>query len=147
MSNFIVSNIPWVWLGVCVLLLIVEALTAGLTTIWGAASAFVMIFISTLGLSFQWQIVIFLVMTIVLVVTTRPILLRKLEKKKTDVASLIGKEVRVTKKITASEKGEAVTANDVIWTACSADGTEIPEKTVCIIEAVEGNTLKLRVKE
>lgn len=147
MSEFILTNMPWVWLGVCVLLIVFEALTAGLTTIWGAVSALLMIFLSALGLPLQWQLIIFLVLTIVLIITTRPVLLRKMAEKRTNVDNLIGQEVKVTGKITKFEKGEAETRNGVSWKATSEDGTEIEAGSVCIISGVEGNTLKLKVKE
>lgn len=147
MYELIVSNMPWVWLGVCVLLLIFEALTAGLTTIWGAISALLMIFLSTLGISLRWQLIIFLLITIVLIVTTRPVLLRKMKEKRTNVDNLIGQEVKVTKEITKFEKGEAETRNGVSWTATSEDESRIRKGSVCIISGVEGNTLKLKLKE
>lgn len=147
MSELIVSNMPWVWLGVCVLLLIIEALTTALTTIWGAASALVLVFLSTLNIPIRWQLIIFLVLTIVLVVTTRPIFLRKMKEKRTNVDNLLGQEVKVTKTITKFEKGLAETRNGVSWTATSEDESEIKKGSVCIISSVEGNTLKLKLKE
>ncbi len=147
MSELIVSNMPWVWLGVCVLLLIIEALTTALTTIWGAVSALVLVFLSTLNIPIRWQLIIFLVLTIVLVVTTRPIFLRKMKEKRTNVDNLLGQEVKVTKTITKFEKGLAETRNGVSWTATSEDESEIKKGSVCIISSVEGNTLKLKLKE
>lgn len=99
---------PWIWLAAMVVLVIIEALTMALTTIWGAISALVMIFLSMTGLAVHWQILIFLVLTITLILTTRPFAIKKLKlNAKTNVATIIGQDVVVTKKITKFEKGEA----------------------------------------
>ena len=61
-----------IWLFLVVVLLIIELVTVGLTTIWfaaGSASAFLL---SLAGLGIGWQIGVFLVVSIVLFVFTRP---------------------------------------------------------------------------
>ena len=50
--------------GIFVVLVVIEAATQGLTTIWGAASALIMVFISQTGMSIGWQILLFLVLNI-----------------------------------------------------------------------------------
>ncbi|MDD2231521.1 MAG: NfeD family protein [Sphaerochaetaceae bacterium] len=139
------SIMPWIWLAAMVVLVIIEALTMALTTIWGAISALVMIFLSMTGLAVHWQILIFLVLTITLILTTRPFAIKKLKlNAKTNVATIIGQDVVVTKKITKFEKGEAKSSNAVIWAAAS--DSEIPEGTICTVSSVEGNTLILEPK-
>lgn len=46
MMNFILDNISWIWVGVLVLSLLIEAVTMSLTTIWSAIAALPMIFIA-----------------------------------------------------------------------------------------------------
>ena len=106
--NLIISHFPWFWLGVLVLALIFEALTFSLTTIWAAISAFLMIFLSRTGLPLRWQLLIFFLVAILLMVFTRPFAVKKLKLGRiaTNVNSLDGQEVLVTKKITKFEKGE-----------------------------------------
>lgn len=58
-----------------------------------------------------------------------------------------GQEILVTKSILQFQKGEAKSKNGVIWTVTSADGTEIPENTVCIVTKVQGNTLEIKPKQ
>lgn len=142
------AYISWIWVGIFVVLVVIEAATQGLTTIWGAASALIMVFISRTGMNIGWQILLFLVMTLGFVVTTRPVLVKKLKvgNNRTNVDTMIGEEVIVTKAISTFEKGEARSKNGVIWSVTSTDGTDIGEGAVCTVQSVEGNTLRIAVK-
>lgn len=145
----ILNNLMWFWLAVMVACVIVEAVTVfSLTTVWGAISALVMIFVSRTRLPFLWQIILFLVMTILLIVFTRPFAIKKfgIGSVKTNVDSMCGQEVILVKKISAFEKGEAKAKNGVVWSAKSADDSEIKAGSVCIIVGIEGNTLCVRKK-
>lgn len=149
MTEFIMNNIVWFWVALMVLCVVVETLTVfSLTTVWGAVSSLVMIFLCRTGMPFAWQILIFLVLTIVLVLFTRPVAVKKLRigSVKTNVDQMIGQEVVLTKGISKFEKGEAKTSNGVIWSVTSADGSEIESGTVCVIEAINGNTLSVQKK-
>ncbi|MCR5494318.1 MAG: NfeD family protein [Treponema sp.] len=148
MSLFILNNLMWFWLAVMIVCLIVEAFTFSLTSIWGAISALVLIFLSKIRLPFKWQLIIFLVLTIVLVLTTRPFAVKKLKlgKEKTNVDSLVGQKVLVVKDVTAFEKGEVKTKGGVIWSAKSDSSSEekIKKGSTCEILSVEGNTLIIK---
>ena len=84
-----------------------------------------------------------------MIVFTRPFAVKKLGlgKNKTNVDTIIGEEVQVTKAVTKFQKGEAKARNGVIWTSTAENGEDIPKGTVCIIAGVEGNTLILRKKD
>ncbi|MBR4427426.1 MAG: NfeD family protein, partial [Spirochaetales bacterium] len=94
----LISIMPWIWLGILVVLLIIEAATMGITTIWGAISALIMIFVSKTGMGIHWQVLLFLVMTLALLFTTRPLLVKKLKlgRVRTNVDSMLLQEVVVT---------------------------------------------------
>lgn len=143
MFDFILSNLPWFWLGVMILCVIIEVSTMALTTCWGAVSAFLMIFISLTKIDIKWQLLIFIVLTLIFLFLTRPLVLKKIRKEKTNVNSLEGQEVLVTKRISQFEKGEAKASNGVIWTVSSFDNSEIEEGTVCVVKKVSGNTLEI----
>ncbi len=146
--NYILTHLTWFWLGMMVLCVAVEALTMQLTTVWAAVSALVMIFVSRTGLAFSWQLVIFLVLTILLVVLTRPLVLKKLNigKNATNINSMEGQEVLVTKAVSKFQKGEAKATNGVVWTVTSQDGEDINVDYVCQVVGVEGNTLIIKRK-
>ena len=139
----ITAYMHWIWLGVFALSVVIEAATAGLTTIWCAISALIMIPVSLTGISVGWQVLVFCVLTIVLFFTTRPVFMKKLNARKTrtNVNSMPGQEVIVTKAASRFEKGEARSTNGVIWSISSEKGEDIPEGAVCIVREVEGNTL------
>lgn len=66
MNEFLVNFGSWIWIGILVICCFIEAFTFGLTTIWAAISAIPLIFIAKTGLAFQWQVLIFAVLTVIL---------------------------------------------------------------------------------
>jgi membrane protein implicated in regulation of membrane protease activity len=146
--DFIMSHLTWFWLGLMVIFVVIEAVTFQLTTVWAALASLAMIFICKTEMAFKWQLLIFLIITILLIVFTRPFVMKKLKlgKNVTNVNSLIGQDVLVTKSVAKFEKGEGKTTNGVVWTITSIDGTDISEGSVCTIENVDGNTLSVKLK-
>ena len=76
------------WLVLFVILLIIEILTMGLTTIWFAAGALAAFLAGWLGFGLAVQIVVFLVVSVVLLLLTRPIAVKYFnqERQKTNAA-------------------------------------------------------------
>lgn len=148
MSNFLLTYGSWIWLGVLILCFIIEAFTLSLTTIWGALASIPLVFIARTSLPFRWQLLIFAVITVLLIIFTRPFAIKKLKNgnEKTNVNSLEGEEVLVTKTITKFEKGLAKGKNGIIWSATSENNEVIPENTMALISSIEGNTLILKTK-
>ncbi len=149
MMNFILSNLMWAWLAAFVFFLIIEAVTQALTTIWASIAALLMIFLSKTNMPVKWQVLLFLIITILLMVFTRPFAIKKLKlgKYKMNVNAMEGQEILITKKISKFEKGEGKAKNGVIWTVTSADGSEIAENSICTVEKVNGNTLEVSLKK
>ena len=135
------NNLPWFWLGMVIVFTVIEIFTAGLTTIWFAIGSIPMIFLSFLPIPFLYQVLIMLVISIVLLIFTRPFFVKKLNanKEKTNVDALIGKTALVTKKITKFEKGE-VKIDGKIWTAKSVSEEDLEEGTECLLQRIEGVT-------
>lgn len=140
--------LPWIWLIIMVICILIESFTFSLTTIWAAISSIPMIFISKTNLPLRWQFLFFLIMTIVLIIFTRPFAIKKLKlgKYKTNVESLIGQEVLVTKTISPFNNGEVKSKNGVIWHSKSEDNSEILVDTICNVVSIEGNTLIVKNK-
>lgn len=139
---FLAFHTPWVWFAVAVICAIIEGVTLGLTTVWFALSAVLMIFVSLLRPPFYAQCLIFAAVALLLFLFTRPIALKLLhiKREKTNAAGLAGRKAQVIKTITEWEKGQ-VKINGMIWTAASDGGCEIPEGSECIVERIEGVTL------
>lgn len=144
---FDIGFIPvrWVWVALVIIFALIEVCTMGLTTIWFALAALVMVFLSFLNISFPIQILIFLVLSGALLFLTRPLAIKKfkLGAEKTNVDSLIGKHALLVKGIGEFEKGEAQ-INGQRWSACAADQGEIKAGTRCEVIRVEGVRLIVR---
>ena len=132
----------WIWLGLTILFAVIEALTLGLTTIWFAIGALVMIFLSFIPtFAFEFQVLLFLAISAVLLVFTRPLAIKKFKtgRVKTNVDSLAGKSALVIKQITEFVPGE-VKIGGLIWTARMEEGSTLTltEGTKCEVVGVEG---------
>ena len=139
---------PLMWLIVLAVFLVIEAITVGLTTIWFAGGALVAAIASGAGAGILVQWILFLVISLVLLIFTRPLAVRYMNKgvPKTNVNSLIGEKAVVIQKINNLEQTGQVRINDIEWMArTSSDEVTIPEQTAVTIEAVQG--VKLIVKE
>lgn len=135
------DNLPWFWVAVTILCIVIETFTLSLTTIWFAIGAFVMVFLAFTPLPFAAQLSIFVALSLILLIFTRPLLKKKLNQKKiaTNYERTIGQIAVVTRKITALEKG-TVKLNGMEWTATVRDDIVLEEGTKCIIEKIEGVT-------
>jgi membrane protein implicated in regulation of membrane protease activity len=132
-------SVRWIWVFLTVLCAIIEVITLGLTTIWFAIAALVMVFLSFMPIPLVYQIMIFLAISAVLLFFTRPIAIKKLKigREKTNVDSLVGKTALVTKKITEFDRGE-VKLNGQIWTAKTENGSTLEEGSKCEVVRIEG---------
>jgi membrane protein implicated in regulation of membrane protease activity len=129
----------WIWVALVIVFAVIEGLTFGLTTIWFALAALIMVFLSFLPIPIVYQVLIFLALSAVFLFFTRPIAIKKFKtgKIKTNVDSLVGKHAVVTKKITEFDRGE-VKLNGQIWSARSEDGSTLEEETRCEVIRIEG---------
>ena len=139
--SVLADNLPWVWVAVTIICVVIESLTLSLTTIWFGISAFLMVFLAFTPLPFPAQLFIFVAVALVLLIFTRPIVKQKLNQKKiaTNYERIIGQIALVTKKITALDKG-AVKINGMEWTAAVREDIVLEEGSKCIIEEIAGVT-------
>ena len=141
-------NSAVIWLVLVIVLLAIEIATLGLTTVWfagGAAAAFISTFF---GAGMGVQTGIFLVLSLILLLVTRPAAMRFMKKGqvKTNADSLIGRIAVATKEINNLAQTGEVDIADISWTARSgADLKIIPAGSKVKICAIEG--VKLIVEE
>ena len=129
------------WLGLVIILLIIEIATMGLTTIWFAGGAMVAFFSTFVGASAATQRTIFLVLSLALLVITRPVAIRYMRggHVKTNADSLVGKQARVTSEINNSLQTGSAVVNGQEWTArANKDGEIYPADTLVEIRAIQG---------
>ena len=144
----LLGYLPWFWLGLVVLFTLIEVFTFGLTTVWFALGALVMVFLSTLPIPLVWQLLLFLAISSVLLVFTRPLAIKKLKvgRERTNTDSLLGAKALVMRDITEFERG-VVKVHGMEWSACSVDGVPLVQDSVCIVERIEGVTLFVRKQD
>ena len=136
------------WLAVFVLLIVIELATMGLTTIWFAGGAVAGFIASMLGANVVIQAVVFFVVSIVLLIFTRPFAVRYINsnKTKTNIDGLIGQEALVLEEINNIRETGCARLEGKEWTARSVDDTVIPADTVVIVERIEGGKLIVKTK-
>ena len=139
--NVLSDNLPWVWVAVTIICVVIESLTLALTTIWFGISAFVLVFLAFTPLPFVAQVFIFVALALVLLIFTRPVVKKKLSQKQiaTNYERVIGQIAVVTKKITALDKG-AIKINGMEWTAAVKEDIVLEKGSKCIIEEIAGVT-------
>ncbi len=138
------------WLIIALIMLIVEALTAGLTTIWFAGGAFAALVCALLDLPVAVQIVIFFIVSICLLVFTRKIFVEKLKtgSQKTNVDALIGERAIVEAAIPAYGVGQVKVGGQVWSAVCEKPDMEIEAGNLVKIHAIEGvKVIVVPVKE
>ncbi|MBQ8688519.1 MAG: NfeD family protein [Ruminococcus sp.] len=138
------------WLIALVFLVVIEISTMGLTTIWFAAGALAATIAASLGAPLYLQIALFLIVSVLMLVFTRPIAVKYFnqDREKTNVDSVIGKKGIVTGAIDNLLGCGQVTLNGLEWTARSAsEDLKIPEGSVVIVRDIQGVKLIVELEE
>lgn len=129
-----------IWLILAVVFAVVEAISLGITSVWFVFGALVAMVLAMFGAPVPAQIVVFLVVSIVLLILTRPILVKKfkLGKEKTNIDEIIGKTGVVKEKIVNIEGKGQVVLDGVTWSARSIGGEDIDEGKKVTVHKIEG---------
>ena len=137
----------WVWLGAAVVFGIVEALTAGLVSIWFVAGSAAALIGAFLGAGLGVQVALFVVVSAAALAVTRPLVRRYTAGKAvpTNLDRVLGDSGKVMETIDNENSSGAVYVDGKTWTARSADGSVIAAGTVVEILRMEG--VKLFVKK
>lgn len=141
---------PIYWLILLAVLIVIEILTLGLTTIWFAGGALVAFFISLFMDSFFVEAGVGLLVSFFLLFYTRPVVKKYLNKGivKTNYESLIGRTGKVTEKINNIEGTGTVDLSGQLWTARSFDdNVTINEDTIVNVMNIQGVKLIVKKKE
>jgi membrane protein implicated in regulation of membrane protease activity len=133
-------SMVWIWLAAAIVFIIIEAMTVGLTTIWFAAGALAALVLALLKVGTGIQVAVFLILSLVLLATTRKIFVNKLRtgSEKTNVDALVGEEAVVLEDITPHNTG-LVKVKGQNWTAVAYDkDATILKETTVTVKAIEG---------
>jgi membrane protein implicated in regulation of membrane protease activity len=144
MFDTLISNTQILgWAIAFVVFLIVEGVTLNaLVSIWFAFAALFAMFAAIAGLSFFWQLLIFVVSSIVLLIATKA-LVKKLRGNTPDPNRDydIGKTALVIEEICNEKNVGRVRLDGADWAARSSDGGKISEGATVTVEKVDGSKL------
>lgn len=144
------SYITIAWLGLLIILLVIEIITVGLTSIWAAGGALAALILNILGLSLVWQVVAFFIVTFVLLIFTRPFAVRFIntQREKTNYEGIIGKTIRIAERVDNIRQTGMAVVNGQEWTVRAEDEQEILEpETLAKVVNISGVKLIVRKYE
>lgn len=122
------------WLIAFILLVIIEAVTLNLTTIWFAIGAGIAYLTALLGFGFWGQFTVFVIVSLLLLFFTKPLAQAYAQKHfiKTNVDELIGQTARTTSVIDNAKGFGSAIIKGQEWSAIAADDSEIIEPDTCV---------------
>ncbi|MDR2295697.1 MAG: NfeD family protein [Clostridiales Family XIII bacterium] len=143
---FWADHLALIWIGVAVILALVEAATLGLTTIWFAIGAVVAVFVALLDRSFFAQVAVFFAVSALMLIFTRPVAVKrlKLRREKNVTERMEGELGIVTEAVSPFGSG-LVKVGGVFWTAVGEEPARGIEKGVeIVVIRIEGVKLVVR---
>ncbi len=139
-----------VWAVAFAVLLIIELLTAGLTTVWFCAGSLVALLLAIFNVNVWIQIAAFAVVSLALLLFTRP-LVKKLMKKEVppmNTDRIIGKKCIVEEDIDGLTGRGCVKVAGILWSAQAENEEEIiPKGTKVVVKSVSGVTVIVAVAD
>ena len=138
-----------IWLIVAILLLIFEIFSATFGAICFAIGAGFSALAAGLGANVTWQIIIFVVVSLLTFIFLRPVVMRFLDRKskdvKTNADAIIGRKGVVSERIDAEQHTGRVAIDGDDWKAVSEDGSVIEKGTT--VEIVKLDSIIVTVKQ
>ena len=136
------GGMAFLWLFVALAAVAIESMTCDLVSIWfvpGALSAMLLsMFVSSIG----WQVAVFLVLSVVILVLAKTVFKKYMPKTKKNVLNtdaLIGTRAVVTEEINNLHGTGSVKVNGVAWTARAIDPeATIPKGSVVTVKQIAG---------
>ena len=135
---------PWiyVWLAVFVVSMIMEFITFELVSAWVSLGSLVALVLAALGVGYEIQIVVFVTISIVCILSLRKITLRFLNKNKetTNIDAAVGKTVHILETAT-EDKFATAKYNGIVFNVSTEDGEMLVEGDHAEIVKIDGNKL------
>ncbi len=141
------TYLPYFWLAVIIVAAVVEGSTAQLVSIWFVAGGVGALIANLCGAELWTQTVVFVVVTAITLVSTRPLVkkLMNFKKEETNADRYIGKDGIVIVEINNTLGVGQVNVLGSVWTARSEDGSVIKIGEHVLIKAIEGVKLIVTV--
>lgn len=140
MLSFLAADMTIFWVVAIILFLVVEALTAGLASIWFAIGALAALVAALFNAPIWLQIVWFFIVSIIALIATRPLVKKFVNSKSqpTNADMLIGAEGIVTERIDNLAGTGAVAISGKVWTARSVERAPIALGATVKADRIEG---------
>ncbi len=138
-----------IWLIIAVVLVIIEAVTVSLVSIWFAVGAVAAMIPAYFETPVWAQVLVFLAVSAVCFACTKTFFkdVVKVKKQATNADSLVGQEGIVTAEINNLEGGGKVYISGLTWSARSENGEKIENGAVVVVKKIEGVTLIVESKD
>lgn len=132
--------LPMFWLILAIVLGVIEAATVQLVAIWVALGALAAIIPAMLNAPLWVQFVVFVLVSAVAIVSTRPLVknVLKLKRTRTNADSVIGKIGVVIVRIDNFNSQGRVSVGGLDWSARSEDGEIIEVDDKVLIKSIDG---------
>jgi len=134
----------WIWLSVMIVAVVIEITTTELISIWFAFGAVIPFIISAIGgVGYEWQILIFVAVSAILIVSLRKVTLKFLfrnSNSKTNVSAIVGQHFRLLER-TDFETVGAIKVNGVEWSVVGDNSQTIERDEIVEVVKVQGNKL------
>ena len=129
-----------IWIAAIIIFGVVEAATAGLTSIWFVLGSVAALVAAVCGAVIWLQLVLFFAVSVAALAATRPLVTKLMKKdiKPTNADRVLGGIARVTERIDNDVPTGAVYIDGKVWTARSADGSIIDPDEMVRILRMEG---------
>ena len=129
-----------IWIVLLVLFLILEAATVQLVSAWFALGELCPLLANLCGVGVIWQIVLFLIVSAICLIATRPLVKKMTPTKiqKTNADRCLGAEAVVLQELNTLKSTGLVKAMGNTWTARAEDGSVIPKDAVVIVRKMDG---------
>ena len=139
-----------VWLVIFVVMIVIEASSPALVSVWFALGALIALIISFIpGVAWWVQLIVFVAVSAATLLGLRPVFRKYLKKNsfKSNIDDYAGKKGIVIEEITFLKPG-TVKINDVCWSAIPLNVEEtIPDNSVIEVVTVNGNKLVVKKVE
>lgn len=137
-----------IWAVIIVLFAVLEMMTAQLLSIWFVLGAIGALIAALFGANTTVQIVVFITITIIALIATRPIVKKHLNTKvqSTNADRCIGQDTVVIEQIDNMRSTGQVKVNGSVWSARSADNTVVEADTIVTVEKIDGVKLIVTAK-
>lgn len=130
----------FLWLGLLVLFIVVEAVTVNMVSAWFAIGSLAAMLTKLLGAELWLQVLVFLTVSAVALALLRPVARKHFTPRltRTNVDALAGKTCLCVTAIDNLASVGQVKLGDIEWSARSTTGAPIPAGTQVKIDRVEG---------